>query len=257
MTGFRILDPFPAYLNLLGVPASGGSLKFFDSETDDPKDVFGDADLTVNNGPSVLIGTDGRTVVDIWGSGSYTVRLYASDDTLIAEAEDVTLPGGGGTAIPTLVAGSFLTNDGAVLQWEDILQVPDPTGQSGKILGNDGSNLIWQAAPVVPTPSTGTGSFNFGGILIQWGTDTAPASGTRNTSKAVSFPHAFASNPFVTLNHQVGINPGGLIGTSMAGGINVGGFTALFDANIDNTSSAFIITAPFEFGWLAIGQAPA
>ena len=256
MTGFRILDPFPAYLNLLGVPASGGSLKFFDSETDDPKDVFGDADLTVNNGPSVLIGTDGRTVVDVWGSGSYTVRLYAPDDTLIAEAEDVTLPGGGGTAIPTLVAGSFLTNDGAVLQWEDILQVPDPTGQSGKILGNDGSNLIWQALTQFVPEIDGT-SLKLGTILIQWGTDTIPASGTTSSAKAITFGKPFLSTLYVnaSLNQVAGITASGGYPTISTFGWSTTGATANINFSIADGSTD--ITSPCAIAWLAIGTVAA
>lgn len=257
MSSFRILNPFPAYLDLLGLPAVGGSLRFYETGTDTPKNVYGNPDLSVNNGSSVLIGVDGRTLVDVWGDGAYRVRLYDADNTLIAEADDVELAGGTGTAIPALQDGKFLTSDGAILQWQEIRQVPDPTGQGGKILGTDGTTLLWQALPTVETPTTGSGQFNFGGFLIQWGSDTAPASGVKNTSKAVSFPHAFASAPFVTLNHQVGINAAGLIGTSMAGGVGPGGFTALFDANIDNTSAVFTITSPLPFSWLAIGQAPA
>jgi hypothetical protein len=92
MTAFRILDQTPVYLDLLGQPASGGTLRFFETETDTPKNVFGDPNLSVNNGSSVLIGTDGRTVDDVWGDGVYRVRLYASDNTLIAEADPVEIP---------------------------------------------------------------------------------------------------------------------------------------------------------------------
>jgi hypothetical protein len=257
MTAFRILNPFPAYLDLIGMPASGGSLKFYQSGTDTPKDVFGDPDLTVNNGPSVLIGTDGRTVVDVWGDGEYRVRLYAADMTLIAEADDVTLPGGTGAAIPALQDGQFLTSDGAVLQWQEIRQVPDPTGNSGKILGTDGVNLLWQAAPTVPTPTTGVGQFNFGGLLIQWGTGTAPASGTQATTQPISFVTAFSGLPVVFVNPTSSINPAGLIGAHAAWGISSAGFTAEFSANIDNTGSQFTIAAPIPFSWLAVGQAPA
>ena len=258
MTAFRILDPFPAYLGLLGLPAAGGTLRFFETGTDTPKDVFGDPDLTVNNGSSVLIGTDGRTVHDIWGDGAYRVRLYASDNTLIAEAEDVELPGGAGLGIPALANGKFLTNDGAVMSWADVLQVPDPTGSASKILGTDGVNLLWQAAPTVDTPDTEadstSGSFKLGKFLIQWGTGTAPATGTRRTSLVVTYPKPYIQPPFVMINPIQQINSAGLIGTHAAYGIFITSFTAQIDANIDSTASGYTVTSPVPFNWIAIGQ---
>ena len=257
MTAFRILDQTPVYLDLLGQPASGGTLRFFESGTDTPKDVFGDPNLTVNNGSSVLIGTDGRTADDVWGDGVYRVRLYASDNTLIAEAEDVEIPGGDGATFPALVANQFLTNDGAVKSWAPIIQVPDPTGNAGKSVGTDGVNVFWEAKPDIPTPAVGTGSFNFGGVLIQWGNGTAPASGTRRTSLNVSFNSPFAGTPNVSVNPTAPINSAGLIGTSAAYSASTGGFSAQIDSNIDNTGSEFNITSPVTFTWIAIGQAPA
>jgi hypothetical protein len=100
MTGFRIPDSFPVFLDRLGQPAANGRLEFYDAGTSVPKDVYGNPDLTVNNGPTVLIGADGRAVDDIWGDGSYYVRLIAADDTLIADADDVSIPGGAGSGDP-------------------------------------------------------------------------------------------------------------------------------------------------------------
>lgn len=257
MTAFRILDQVPVYLDLLGQPASGGTLRFFDNVTDTPKDVFGDPDLTVNNGSSVLIGTDGRTVVDVWGDGVYRVRLYAADNTLIAEAEDVEIPGGAGTSIPALSANKFLTNDGAVMSWADVLQVPDPTGSSSKILGTDGVNLLWQAPPTVETPTSTDSSFSFGGLLIQRGTGSAPASGTKVTSLAVAFGTAFAATPFVCVNHPNSLSPAGFLGSGQASGETINGFTAVFDVNVAETGASFNIVNPVPFSWLAIGKAPA
>lgn len=256
MPGFRILDQFPAYLDRLGLPASGGRLDFFETGTDTPKDVYGNPDLTVNNGSTVLIGTDGRTVKDIWGDGVYRVRLYAADDTLIAEADTVQIPGGSGTVIPPLDANKFLTNDGATLLWQLIRQLPDPSGNAQKILSNDGANPVWIDRPSVPTPEVTPNVFAFGGFLIQWGTATAPSSGTRRTTVPVAFPRPFKSAPIVPPpNQPTSINPAGLIGTSQASSVGPNGFTASFDANIDNTGSSFNITSPFPFNWIAFGLA--
>lgn len=259
MPTFRILDPFPVYLNLSGQLAYGGSLKFYDSGTTTPRDVYGDPAKTVNNGSSVLIGSDGRPVVDIWGDGTYRVRLYASDGTLVDEADNVAIQGGGGTAIPALVNGNFLTNDGATLQWGAVKQVPDPTGSSGKVLGNDGANLIWQSLPAPVTPDitiTGTslkvgvtGSQHF---LIQTGSGTAPASGTVNTSLAVTFPVPFVTVLHVSTSPTANTQPGGPPVAYLASAPSPTGFTAGFDVAEGQGASPNIVN-PVPFTWIAFG----
>lgn len=268
MTGFRILDQFPVYLNRLGEPAAGGQLQFFEAGTSAPKDVYGDPDLTVNNGPTVLIGTDGRAVDDIWGNGTYYVRLVDADSTLISDADDVEIPGGAGTAIPALSAGKFLTNDGAVLSWADIIQPPDPTGQSGKVLGTDGANLFWQAPP---TPVDGTSdvvvsatgvSINDGTkkILIQTGTATAPNVGGRDTSISITFPTAFSAEAM-----WVGVTPRYAGTVSALGNAPIPhlstksatGFSVTMSAGErDDTGSGFNFNAAIPFDWIAIGLVP-
>src|SRR5690348_9531177 len=97
MAAFRILDQSPVYFLLDGVtPAAGGRIEFYEAGTTTAKDVYGDQDLTVNNGSSITLGSDGRAVDDIWGDGSYRVRVYASDDTLISDDDNVEIPGGAG-----------------------------------------------------------------------------------------------------------------------------------------------------------------
>lgn len=254
MTGFRILDQFPVYLDRLGMPASGGYLAFFDTGTDTPKDVFGDPDLTVNNGSTVLIDSAGRTVVDVWGSGAYRVRLYAADDTLIAEAEDVEIPGGTGAVIPALEANKFLTNDGGVLQWAQVLQVPDPTGAGGKVLGTDGTNTFWQSADINPPVSNG--SIKLGDTLIQWGTDVIAPSGVTFANKTINFPTAFST----VLHVQAAIK-------QLSNVAELGGIPAIGCDGWSNTGANIVIN--FAYGetsgyniinscgiaWIAIGKA--
>lgn len=91
--------------------------------------------------------------------------------------------------------------------------------------------------------------------MFSGGTGTAPGSSTKRTNAAVTFPKVFGSKPFVTTNHEASINPAGLIGASQAAGIGVTGFTASFDANIDNTGASFNIVSSFQFQWFAIGLA--
>lgn len=260
MTAFRILDQVPVYLDLLGQPASGGTLRFFDNVTDTPKDVFGDPDLTVNNGPTVLIGTDGRTVHDIWGDGVYRVRLYAFDNTLIAEAENVEIPGGAGTAIPALSANKFLTNDGAVMSWVDVLQVPDPTGSGGKILGTDGVNFIWQAPPTIPdlpivnNPVSNHNSAQIGSLLIQWGNRSLAPNGFRQQADTVNFVEAFETCYMVmVIATTITATAGGQIAVPAVVTKSPGSFAVQFDTDDSGEVNAQF-TNNLTYDWIAYGK---
>lgn len=266
MASFRILNQFPVYQNRVGEPASGGTLRFFDTGTDTPKDVFGDPDLSVNNGSSVVVGSDGRTVVDTWGDGDYRVRLYDADNTLIAEADDVELPGGAGTGIPSLVDGYFLTNDGALLLWAPISQLPDPTGSSGKILGTDGINFIWQDPPATPAPATSDihitgngGTFSDGVLQLQIlaGTATAPLVGGRGTQLDVTFSKAFTANPTVLIipRFSGAVSAFANVPIPRVSAVSTTAFTAAFTAGeLDDDNSGFDFNAPIPFDWIAFGQ---
>jgi hypothetical protein len=256
MTAFRILNQSPVFFDLQGRPAAGGSVKFYDAGTTTPKDVYGDSGLTVNNGPVIAIGSDGRPVDDLWGNGSYRVRVYAADGTLVSDDDDVEIPGGAGTSIPALLAGQFLTNDGGVMQWAAIVQVPDPTGQSGKVLGSDGANPVWQTPPAAPTlpplPTDGvtatSGKVTLGKQCIQSGTGTFAATGAQSANTTVTFGTAMASCEAVLIQ---------MTGNSMYLHARVDtksgtGFTASCDSNIYgqniNINQPFVYLA---FGTLA------
>lgn len=89
---------------------------------------------------------------------------------------------GSGSAIPSLVNGEFLTNNGSVLLWEAISQLPDPTGHAGQILFTDGTLDYWGAVPTPADPDIAVTANSFrAGIstntskfLVQMGTATAP-----------------------------------------------------------------------------------
>lgn len=259
MTAFRIIEPFQVFTDLDGKLASGGSLSFYAAGTTTPKDTYGNKALSVNNGPTIAIGTDGRPTVDIWGEGGYRARLYASDGTLISDRDNIEIPGATDQSIPALEDGQFISALGGVLIATDILQVPDPTGQSGKIQSNDGFNPIWIPIPAAPeAPITvGSGKVQFGStdgkaMLIQWGTDTAPASGTVKSTKAVTFPTAFNSTPVVVLQMNSDSQPGGPVVAQLSGAPTSTGFTGTFDIAEGNSSqSTFVNDAPFS--WVAYG----
>lgn len=252
MPGFRLLDQFPVFLDRLGLPASGGRLSFYESGTTTPKNVYGDPDLTVNNGPTVLIGTDGRAIKDIWGSGVYRVRLYAADNTLIAEADNVQIPGGGGMTIPPLQAGQALFNDGSILIWRAIRELPDPSGQAGKIVGTDGTNYFLQAVAAQFSPVIKPGSIQLGTQLFQWGGDTIAPTNTTVANKAINFNTPFASvdRAFGTLNTSSGISSSGGIPSLGIAEVSLTGAKAFIDMNGYGP-----ITSPCAFSWWAIGTA--
>lgn len=251
MPAFRILDQSPVYLDLQGNLAAGGTLHFYEAGSTTDKDVYGDQGLSVNNGPTIAIGSDGRAVDDVWGSGSYRERLYAADGTLVYDRDNLEIPGGTGTAIPTLDAGKFLTNDGAVLQWDTVLQPPDPTGQNGKVVGSDGSSLVWQAPPVAPTlpplPTGGvastTSSITAGKTIIQTGSGSLPASGTTVSTANITFPIAMASCSHVGIQME-GTNGAYVVATKVIGR-NGTGFTVSGDTNIYQIN--FNATVPFTY----------
>lgn len=262
MTAFRPLDPFQVYTDLNGNLAAGGNLHFYAAGTTTDVDVYGDEGLTVNNGPSIAIGTDGRAVDDIWADGTktYRCRIYGADGTLIRDRDNIGVPGSGGLVIPSLVANEFLTNDGAVLLWNAIRQLPDPTGQSGKLLSNDGSNFTFVAAPTQPTsPITVTpDSFHAGSgvsgqpyTLIQCGSGSAPANGTWSTNASITFGTAYATTPFVFIIPTTNTASAGGIPTPVTLSKSLTGFSAFF--NNAETGSGGIINNPVTFDWIAIG----
>lgn len=204
MAAFRILNQFPVYRGADDLPLVGGELRFYESGTTTPKSVFGDPDLTIDNGPVIAIGSDGRPVVDIWGDGSYRVRLYDADGTLVpgCEVDDVEIPGGDAATIPTLVDGYFLTNNGALLLWAEIRQLPDPTGQDGKMVVADGDGYSLQPVPEPPEPvdpdivvtdesiQLGVSDDNTKGFMLRF-TGTAPATLQLTSSIEIDFDPPF------------------------------------------------------------------
>lgn len=265
MAAFRILNQFPVYHDSQGRLADGGTLRFYESGTTSPKDVYGDPAMSVNNGSSVQVGSDGRTLVDVWGDGAYRVRLYDADETLIAEADDVEVAGGTGTSIPALVTGHFLTNNGALLLWAPIREMPDPTGQDGKFPVATGDSYVLQSPPtppVIPEPDIVVTDSSFRGgttssstkFLIQTGTGSAPASGSRNTSGSVTFPVPFVKlmHVAVTQTHN-GVTSDGHIPSQTNTTESATGFTTRFSTDENSTSSVWNIINPVPFTWMAVG----
>lgn len=262
MAAFRLLNQFPVYLDNEGQPAALGYLRFYESGTTTDKAVYSDAGLSQSSGARVDLDSAGRTESDVWGDGSYRVRLYGADDVMIAEADDVEVAGGTGTTIPAMVDGYFLTNNGGLLLWAPIREVPDPTGQSGKMLTNDGSNLNWTAVPSLTIPTldavvstsslriaAGTTSF-----LIQMGDDSAPASNDVFTQKSVTFPTAYVSTPFVFVTpRNGGVTPHGYYTKPSVLDRSQTGFTFSVHTGTGESNSNASVTDTVDFSWVAFG----
>ena len=207
MASFRYYDPGSVYLNILGTDhLTQGSLTFYEIGTTTPKNTWSDAALTVLNTNPLNLDGSGRIPDDVFLDGEYTVKLTDGPDgsgTTIW-TRDVISGSDDATAIPALEDGKFLTNDGATLQWDTVLQVADPTGQTGKVLTSTGASYTWQSIPAAVQPAiqvTATSvSLDDGGsapnkMLMQMGTGTCPTAGGRHASVSIVFPVAYDSPP--------------------------------------------------------------
>lgn len=272
MASFRVLDRLQVYYNLNGTaPAAGGRIDFFESGTTTPKEVFADPDLNTSNGSTVGLDAAGRPSDDTWGEGSYRVRQYDADDTLIGEMDDVEIPGGSGTSIPALEADSFLTNDGAQLLWDEIRQLPDPTGQAGKFLQTDGTGFTY-AAITIPTPATpdivltgtgASGSYRFGTSavakkgLIMFGSHTVTASGQTAAAQSFDFVSGGAAQfdeaPRVFIvGKSASVAAEGQIPAVAVTSTTTGGFSVALNTD-DYTRNGSRINSNVPFDWIAFG----
>lgn len=268
MSAFLMYDPRPVYFTQTGEAAAGGTLVFSMAGTATPQDVYGDEALTVNNGNTLTLGTDGRTSVEVWGDASlsYRVQLYDANGALQFDQDNVSGVGAGGAAgsIPSLATGQFLTNDGSQLLWATIRQLPDPTGQAGKVVGTDGTNYTFVAAPadgapgaagtnaaVTVTPASVKWSNGAGDMFfIQGGSASAPAGGIPSTSVAITFEVPFKALigvfPITTGNSYA---TDGKLGIPAITAKTTTGFTVAFDTN--TTTDNIFASVPFD--WIAFG----
>jgi hypothetical protein len=249
------------FLGLSGQLLASGYLKFYSAGTTTPKDVFGEKALSTNNGSTITLDASGRPDDDVWGSGSYFVEIYDADDVKQGEADNVEIPGGEATALPTLVAGEFLTNDGSVMSWDGILQVPDPTGSANKILVTDGTTVSWGDRPADGDAGTANVTQTSTEITVEdmalvTGSATGTSVGGRTQSVAVTFATAFTSTP-VWIGIQVtssslssfGNMPSWSIATS-----STTGFTVKFTmGEMDDSQAGFDFNAGVAFKYVAMG----
>lgn len=255
---YRPVDPLRLFTDSLGAPLAGGMVEFLETGTTDPKSVYSDEALSVNLGNEVTLDAAGFLPSDVWGSGTYRVRVYDADSVLVDEADPITDPAGADTSLPSMSgnSGKFLTNNGTIASWASISEVPAQTGHSGKILSTDGTTASWMAIAAlnIPEITTTSGSAIIGDLLLQWGTDTAPNTGAFTTTKAVVFTTAYTSAPFVSITAHTSHAAGPLVSYLTAAPATTG-FTAGFDVAEGDTGNS-LISATVPFGWLAVGLKP-
>lgn len=258
---FRLYPAIQTFFSDDGTLLSGGELRFFLAGTSTPKNVYGEKALSTNNGSTIDLDAAGRPEHPIWGSGQYDVELYDADAVKVGEDLTVEIPGGEATALPTLSADKFLTNDGSVMSWAPVLEVPDPTGSANKILSTDGTALSWIDKPADGDAGTANvaqdaTSFSVEDMLVQTGSATGTSAGGRTQSKSVTFGTAFTSTP-VFIGIQVtssSLSSYGNMPSWSIATVSTTGFTVKFTmGEMDDAQAGFDFNAGVAFNYLAVG----
>lgn len=267
---YRLGDPNPAYISLLGTETvAGGSLRFYAKGTTTPKDTYSSEDLdplTINPNPLDLDAA-GRAENEVWLDGEYTVILYDGPggtgstvwtrDVAPEVSPTTTLPD------PTTLPGGTVKSNGTGYELVDDLALPDPTDSAGQMVVVNGDSTGYALQPIPepedPVTTVSTNSVTFGmdtgdKWMILKGTGTAPVTNTQKTSLPVSFSPPFKSGsvPFVSvtpLNTQA--DGGAMVGYA-DGAPTASGFTAAFDVAEGDSANANV-TVAVNFSWIAQG----
>lgn len=264
MAAYLLFNTLTTFRGISGELLAGGEIRFFQTNTTTPQDVYGNRALSVNNGNTVALDASGRLAHECWAdtTASYYVELYDADSVKQGQISYIEIPGGQGQTIPVPSPGEFLTGDGTNFLLDDLSDrlIPDQTGHSNEILGTDGTTAAWVARPqdgVSDTAATAT-SIRVGKTLYQLGTDTAPSSGGISTTKAISYATAYKSGS----PPRVFVMPVGGTQTGAAPSVpyltsapTETGFTVAFDVAEGDTDPAIMIN-PVPFHWMAVGEIP-
>jgi hypothetical protein len=257
---FRLYPTFQTFFSDDGTLLAGGQLRFKLAGTSTAKDVYGEKALSTNNGSTIDLDAAGRPEHPIWGSGQYDVDLYDADGVKVGEDLTVEIPGGEATALPALSADKFLTNDGSVMSWADVLQVPDPTGSANKVLSTDGETLSWIDKPAdgadASNVAADTTSFHVDDMYLVTGTGTGSSTGGRTQDVSVTFGTAFTSAP-VFVGIQVtssSLSSAGNMPSWAITSSSTTGFTVKFTmGELDDSQSKYNFNAGVSFKYMAVG----
>lgn len=263
MAAYLLFNTITTFCGSSGELLAGGQIRFFQTNTTTPQDVYGNRALSVNNGNTVALDASGRLTHECWAdtTASYYVELYDADSVKQGQISYIEIPGGQGQTIPVPSSGEFLTGDGVNFLLADLTSkfLPDQTGHSNEILGTDGATASWvtrpkDGAPGVSDISVGTNSVRIGEMLIQYGVDTAPSTGTVTSSKSVTFPTAFKAGetPSVRITPLVGTSDGGYTYWMQSSPSN-SAFTVVFDLAEGDRASSNVVS-PIPFQWVAMAK---
>ncbi len=260
---FRILNQAPQYLLEDGTLNAGGSLTFYETDLTTLKATWSNAGLTVLNANPVLLDAEGRTVTDVFGDGEYGVVMKDADGVVQWTRNNVSNGVEAGATIPTLVDGQFLSNDGSTLQWQPILQVPDPTGLANYMLVSDGTGIpVWQQQPEPPEPpepeyTITTTTIRIGDLMMQWGTGTVPAAPTAKTSSvSVTYGTAFTATPYFAVANNTnsgGSTPSGAMAVLACSGASTTGMTVTANVPDDDSNNNWKLGNATPFSYFVVG----
>jgi hypothetical protein len=259
------------YFGLQGQILAGGSMKFYQAGTTTPQSVYGDPELSVNNGSQIALDSAGRPTVDVWASTTarFFIEWYDASSVKQYDLDDVEVPGGAGQVVPVPGENEVLGGDGDNFVLLDVTGkwLPDMAGNANKILGTDGSLASWIAKPADGAAGTSdivisTGSIKWSNgsnhVLKQWAADSVAGGGGLSVSKSVTFPVAYTTAPKVDVQ-VTGTNPtsAGNIEVKWRVVVTTTGFTVTFDTHTGGSSADLSgngnLTGTVSFGWEAIG----
>jgi hypothetical protein len=271
---FRILDQAPQYRLNNGAVNVSGSLTFYETDLTTLKNTWSDEALTTLNSNPVLLGSDGRTVTDVWGDGEYGVVIK---DALGATVRTLNNVRANEPQVQTIPDGEAI---GDLLQWDgsawvatEGILVPDPTDLNNHQLVSDGSSVpVWEQkpeAPEIPDPEivivdTEPYSVRIGvsddttKVLRQYGSGTCPASpGSRTSSVTITPSVAFDKVLAVIITPRtdaVGVGVGGTFSTD---GYTIGSPMSSFSVTVnsvdDGGDSNYTIENAWDFDWCVEG----
>lgn len=273
MAAFQFYQPAPVFTGLTTFqPIAGGFLHFYDIGTTNPRNTWSDPALDAPhlNANPVPLDAAGRADEPIFLDGEYTV---VAKDALGATVwtRDV-IPGGNAALnLPLLDADEFLTGDGTNYLAATIRQMPDATGSTGQIPVTNGGGANGYTLQDLPdfdppdpqievTDTTFQAGVSTDATKLWWktGTSSAPNTGTKFTSVAVSFSPGFDKLwgvliiPMLTSATPAGEMPTWSV-TGWTHGSASSGVTVNFNIPDDDTNSAHKFNTSVPFAYIAFG----
>lgn len=264
---YRLYDPNPAYVNLLGTgTVPGGSLTFYDRGTTTEKNTYSDEEMgvgTENENPLPL-DASGRAETEVWLDGEYTVVLKDvggtpvwTRDVIPEVAPTTNLPD------PATNPGGTVKSNGTGYALETVVSLPDTTDSEGYMLVVSGGSPTWVPQPEPEeanvTVTTNRIVFVSGDGTRAWqvlkGSATIPHSNATSASLPVTYPNPFKSGevPHVAITPAPGTQPGGPVVPFLDGLPTSTNFTAKVDVAEGNSINANV-TVDVVFQWRAEGE---